>query len=274
MKTLKQAFLTVMVVFFVFGCDKNETLTAVDNEYLTQEVISEGLMMDIDFLTEEVVFTQFGYLKSAGSENDFFESTCPAVTYDRVSKPAKMTLDFGNGCTGRDGKVRSGKIVITSTFERFSSSKEKKYENFKVDGTKIEGFTRHTTAIDKDLFSRVSVNEEDLKMTSPENKVTSRKGKMTREYQFGRIAGRLDDKMVSWGEVTSVRDGVTIKKTIQEKTPLVFLMKCKQVVSGIMNMVSGSESWKVDYGKGECDNEATVTKNGETKVIKFERTKP
>jgi hypothetical protein len=85
------------------------------------------------------------------------------------------------------------------------------------------------------------------------------------------FSDRTDDKITTWGEITGKREGVAYSKTISDKTPLVFLARCKQIVGGIVTRVSGTDKLIIDFGKGLCDNEATVTKNGETKTIKLHK---
>jgi hypothetical protein len=42
-------------------------------------------------------------------------------------------------------------------------------------------------------------------------------------------------------------------------------------VSGIATFANGEITWSIDYGTGECDNTATITRNGETRTVKIRK---
>ena len=42
-------------------------------------------------------------------------TSCAIVTRDTISTPRTITIDFGTGCTGQDGRLRSGKVIVTYT---------------------------------------------------------------------------------------------------------------------------------------------------------------
>jgi hypothetical protein len=92
---------------------------------------------------------------------------------------------------------------------------------------------------------------------------------MTREYQLFVLGVQKDNVIKSWGTSEFSRvSGIKLSKTIEEAKPLVFKMECHQIVSGIVSFkTSDNRNWSIDYGSGECDNKATVTKDGETKEI-------
>ena len=273
MKQFKLFFITFFMVLGLISCQKNEIDTDISNDIIDQEVISEMTFMDIDALTEEILDFQFGFLKSAGSDEGYSTDNCPVVTRDNTSMPRKVVLDYGSGCEGKDGKTRSGKIIITSTaFENLKLTRTKTFEDFKVDGMKIEGKITKTFTVVKDDHTRISVIEEDLKITGADNKTATRTGKLTREHFIGNPANRADDKLTTWGKIESNRmNGIKFTKTIAENNPLVFVARCKQIVSGVVAFSSGDKTWSIDYGKGECDNVATATRNGETKIIKLRK---
>lgn len=273
MKQLKLVLFALLFVWFCNSCQKSEVETTLTDEAISEEAISEILLIDIDALTEESMDWQLSLLKSGDLFGNYFVSNCPAVTYDKESTPRKMTLDFGTtGCKGKDGKTRSGKIVITSSsFENKKMERTKTFVNFEVEGLKITGNIKKTVTFDMAGHSQLSIVEEDLTLTNSENKKTNRKGILTREHSMRSFLDRTDDKITTWGEITGTRDGVAYSKTISDKTPLVFLARCKQIVSGMITRTSGTDKMVIDFGKGECDNEAIVTKNGETKTIKLRR---
>ncbi len=43
--------------------------------------------------------------------------------------------------------------------------------------------------------------------------------------------------------------------------------KVRQIVSGIVLVTKGEESWSIDYGQGDCDNKAANEHDGISKEI-------
>jgi hypothetical protein len=72
-------------------------------------------------------------------------TACPDVTviHKRTLDPfpVKIIMDFGAGCTGRDGRTRSGKIISTYTNRLFVSGAKATttFENYMVDSIKVQG---------------------------------------------------------------------------------------------------------------------------------------
>jgi hypothetical protein len=262
------AALTALVLNF---CQK-ENDTAEDNVLLTeQETIAEEILSDLDILVDEALDFQLFFLKSASLDGTYFLGDCPTVTYDKTSTPKVMTIDFGKACTGKDGKIRSGKIIVTSTsFDNIKLERTKTFENFVVDGKKIEGSIGKTITIDREDHSRVAVTKENVSVTFPDNGgKAQRKAEMTREYKLNSIGNIFDNVITSWGKVEFTRiSGTKVTKTINESDPLVFKISCHRLVSGTVNFTtSDNRSWSVDYGDGECDNLATITQGDKTRVI-------
>jgi hypothetical protein len=113
--------------------------------------------------------------------------------------------------------------------------------------------------------------KEDLVITLEDKNTVLRKAMLTREHLLGKPGDPVDDETSTWGEVVTKRDGKTIAKTIDKATPLLFKMTCKQIVSGIATFTGGESTWTIDYGTGECDNTATVTRDGETRTVKLRK---
>jgi hypothetical protein len=271
MKNIKFILLALFVAIAVNSC-QNEELTPEDNTLLTeQETIAEEILSDLDILVDEALDFQFFFLKSATVGETWFLGDCPTITYDKTSTPKVLTIDFGKACTGLDGKIRSGKIIVTSTsFENVKIERVKTFENFTVDGKKIEGTISKTITIDREDHSRVAVTKEDVTITFPDNGgKAQRKAGMTREYKLNTVGNPRDNVITSWGKVEFTRvSGLKVTKTIVEADPLVFKASCHRLVSGTVTFTtSDNRSWSVDYGDGECDNLATVTNGDKTKVI-------
>ncbi len=260
MKQLKFMVISAMMFLSTISCKKEETEIQMTNSEAEQEVIAENLLAEIDALTDEAVDIQLNWLKSGSVSENYLVDDCPVVTYDRTSTPRKIVLDYGTGCVGRDDRTRSGKIIITSTaFENLSVKREKTFDNFYVEGKKMEGKISKTVTFSREDLTRVAVVEEEITVTFEDNTSLTRKANLTREHYIGIPAVRMDDETKTWGEViTKCASGVTFTKTMDQTTPLLFKASCRQIVSGIATFVNGTANWTIDYGTGECDGIATI----------------
>lgn len=272
MKRLKM-FFALSLLFIAFNsCQKNEVTPVFDETTLSQQdTQAEEVLADVDLLVDEALDLNYGFLKSASIESSVYLSDCPAITVNRTASPQVMTIDFGTSCTGKDGKVRSGKIIVTSTaFNTFPSVRTKSFDNFSVDGKKIEGSVVKTISKDQENNIRTAQIQENITIIFRDTEGTAKRiANLTRQYQRNTLANREDNQVVSWGtvEFTSV-SGVKSTKTITAEKPLVFKAACHHIVSGTVSFTtSNNRSWTIDYGNGYCDNKATLTIGDKTKEI-------
>ncbi|MBL7969079.1 MAG: hypothetical protein JNK09_18910 [Prolixibacteraceae bacterium] len=273
MKQLKMFFALTILLSVAFACQKDEVNPAIDEVAISQqETLAEETLADIDLMVDEALDANFLLLKSATIDNAYL-GDCPVVTVNKTSNPQMMTIDFGTSCTGKDGKVRSGKIIVTSaSFTTFPSVRDKSFENYTIDGKKIEGSVTKTISKDQENNIRTAVISENVTITFPDGEGTAtRKANQTRQYQRNKVLNPADNQVVSWGTVEFTRvSGVKVTKIVTSDKPLVFKVACHHMVSGVVSVsTSNSQSWTIDFGDGTCDNKALLTKNGETKEIKI-----
>ena len=227
-------------------------------------------MESVDLLIDEAILNHVSLLRSASADNAYL-TDCPVITVDTIAVPHVMTIDFGTTCTGKDGRIRSGKIIVkASSFKLFPSVRQKTFENFMVDGRKIEGTVSKT--IQKDLIniSRTANIKENIQIINTvKGDTISRVSDMTRLYKMNVLADKTDDQTLTWGSAVNTRtNGVSSTKTIAEATPLLFQASCRHIVSGIASFENSlGRKWSIDYGDGTCDDKATLTVNGKSKEI-------
>jgi len=274
---MKQLKITIAVCLMFIGfnsCQKEETTATGDEITLSQqETQAEETLADVDLLVDEAVDSNFSLLKSASIGSAAYLTDCPVITVNKTATPQVMTIDFGTACTGKDGKVRSGKIIVTSTsFNTFPSVRDKSFDNYVVDGKKIEGSVTKTITKDQENNIRTAVIQENITVTFPNNEGTAKRfANLTRQYQRNKLANPADNQIVSWGTVDFTRiSGVKVTKTITSTDPLVFKVACHHIVSGTVSVTtSDNRSWTINFGDGSCDNKATLTVGDKTKEIKI-----
>lgn len=253
------AFTTV----FMMACTEDNPLQDSSSIYLDDvnfDATSEAAFDDVDDATEEAL--GFDFLGSGRDGRGHFYG-CADITKDAEAKT--ITIDFGDGCEGRNGRIRSGKIIITWSGERGEAgfTKTVTFENYVVDGVQIEG-------------TRTSVNVSGFDANPKVRTVTLTGGKMT--FEDGSVATREashtttlteteDDKIkTKYGSASGINmDGLAYSKVVEDSDALTFKHSCKAdrifaPVSGIVTIsVEGEADKIVDFGDGTCDNLATVT---------------
>lgn len=240
-----------------------------------------GLGLDIDSeesveaIMEDVnVITEAGFeanLSSGRREGDEI-IRCATVEKDTVNQV--ITIDFGTGCVGPNGRMRSGKIIVAYSGRKYEpgSFRSVTFDQFVTDSVGIEG-TRTVT--------NVSIEGEDFitfNITLQNGQVTFKDGTiMTRESDHTRVWYRsslpAEDYATLIGSAGGVnRQAINYSSEITEA--LVFQRTCGRTsfipVSGIKELIIGEEISILDFGDGTCDNLVSVTKDGETTIEELE----
>lgn len=267
-----------LACFLLPACQNRDADTYTDaliQESPTEVSITETqideTMEAIDLLVEEALSNNASLLRAASIDSNLYLTDCPTISIDTVVVPHLMTIDFGTSCTGKDGKVRSGKILVSATsFKVLPSVRTKTFQDFMVDGRKIEGTVIKSIQKDVTVHTRTATLKENITLiNTAKGDTVKRTSEITRLYKRNVLTDKTDDQTLTWGTVNNTRsNGAFNTKTILEATPLLFEASCKHIVSGIASFEnSKGKTWSINYGDGSCDDKATMTVNGESKEI-------
>lgn len=263
--------------FTFYSCSEDvETVTdsasmdiAIEDASL--EATSSELMEDIDeaadFATDS--FDQSGgRLLGAIAHGGMKFGDCVTVTEDEATNT--KTIDFGeNGCEGRDGRVRKGKIIITHEGERDVPGFKRTVTlvDFSVDTIGIEGVRILTYVSGTETEKVYNATLTGGKLTFPDGNIATRESTRTRVATFDEEGEKT--QMARYGSATGInREGLTYDNEVDESTPILTLVACREEgifapVSGILSINIEGESEKViDFGDGSCDNLVTITQDG------------
>jgi len=193
---------------------------------------------------------------------------CFTVTVDPTTLhvfPKTVTIDFGSGCIGKDGKLRKGKIITTYTGPMFISGSmaTTTFDNYNVDSFKIEG--THTV---KNTSTSNSISWS-VKVTA--GKITNTLNGRWHQWDGERIHQQLqgsdtpydfsDDEFQITGSSTgSNSKGISWTSTITE--PLLRKVSCHWIGAGKIEIERNGHQGILDFGDGSCDNKVTITING------------
>ncbi|HQW84439.1 MAG TPA: hypothetical protein PK987_08265 [Ferruginibacter sp.] len=184
--------------------------------------------------------------------------------------PKTVTIDFGTGCLGRDGKFRKGKIIsiFTNPMVVPGAKVSTTFVGYFVDSFHIEGthISENTSTTNMQGWKNVVI---DGKIT---NTNTGRWHMWNSTRNILQVAGNgtahfpLDDIYKVTGNANgSNAAGNSWTSLILD--PLIKKFVCPWIVKGTVKLVRNGREALLDYGNGDCDNKAILYINGVPHII-------
>ncbi|MBC5839990.1 hypothetical protein H8R23_01095 [Flavobacterium sp. F-380] len=286
---LVSALILIAFTFFV-SCSSNEGIQesiAITSEDIVADADIDGAVDDVSNVAEDQYAIQQSLtLKTTQSVKSILPA-CATITIVVTNDTWTRTIDFGTeGCTLQNGNLVKGKITVSASrnFSELTKSISISFVKFYHNNKLIEGSRTITSTVKtSDLLSTahpVFTNSIDMTVTFADGRKYSRIGTRVRELVEGIDTKFLleDNVYLVWGyHITTFPNGSKFTATI--KTPLRFVMACELPfpVSGTKNFIKtdkdglNKKEGLIDFGKGECDDLATITINGETREIHLKK---
>jgi len=176
----------------------------------------------------------------------------------------KTEIDFGSGVTYHRDTVeiiRAGKIVIERSVDGTTITETTTFENYTVNGIKIEGVKTRVSSFDKTTGSGSSASSvTNGVITFTDGTAATWTSERTRVTDG--TAGTVTTTVS-----TSVSANGTVIYSHNTTSPLVENLKCDGrrpgPVSGIVETVYRTDNITIDFGDGTCTNKTiTITVNG------------
>ena len=268
MKTLSRIPAMVLLAATSFyGCSKDENVSGDMTADASDFEQFEQIANDADDLTAEA-FSQGSISLRVGETNGI--QSCAIVTNDTINRV--LTIDFGNGCVGHDGRLRSGQILVAYNGHYLDPGfyRNISFNNFFVDSNQVTGQRNLTNnGINGAGHLTWSVTAQNLRVTQPSGSYHEWNSARTRELIAGDTSPHwvFDDVYLITGSGSSVNSNqatctVTILSALRKE------VSCRWLVSGAVEIFPANRPVRVlDYGNGNCDRHATVTMNGVTRNI-------
>jgi hypothetical protein len=267
----------IALTFFTSSCQEDVEspgqLSEVDILAVENEAVAESAFEDVD----DIAFESLLYFESGGriAEDENSPIRCAVKTHDKENKT--IVVDFGEGCIGKNGRERKGKIIITYTDRKFmpGAVHTMTFENFYVDGKLIEGTrTRTNISAGTDDYLRFSVVLENGKVTWEDGTFATREANW--ETSRIRTPNPINDERIRTGNANGVnKEGleytVNITKAIVWKRACMASDRIKIPVEGIKVKITDGNTVTVDYGDGTCDNLVTITKDGVSETVELKK---
>lgn len=265
----KLLLILVVVTFSITSCRKSTITEDTQPELAVAENLSIAEIEDdnVQIMADQAESTgsTSGLRVTSSNSTDDILGDCPVVTRDSLSTPKKTIIDFGTGCTGPNGVVRKGKIIITYTgrYRDAGTIVHIISENYYVNENKLDIDRTVKNQGVNDFGHFVFYIHSIRKVTFPDGTFSSSDVNKIRTWVEGYNTPRdfSDDiyKVMVDGTHTSKNEIIYDISTIKA---LIRNVSCHQYTSGILKIVRQGQidgHAILNYGDGDCDNEATVT---------------
>ena len=269
-KTSSKAILRIGIASMVFftGCDQDDVASipvdGIDEATIEVEAVAQSDFEEIDDITSNIMALAEASTGGRVESVDDDRCHCAEITHDKENMT--ITIDFGDGCEGPNGVVRSGIIFITYTGRRFipGSTWTVTFREFYVNRRHIEGL-RTVTNISESLESNPTfhITLGDGKVTWPDETSATREVDKTRVWV--RAANPLfDEYHILAGSTTSGTNRRETAYKTEVLTDLVYKRSCRNdrkvriPVQGTKLVLKREKTCVLDYGNGECDAEVEL----------------
>lgn len=186
--------------------------------------------------------------------------------------PKTVTIDFGTGCTGKDGKTRMGKIVSIFTKPAYlpGAVVSTTFLDYRVDTFAISGTHKVTNTSANNKFS--------FKVEVINGKITNTNSGFWIKHESEREFTQLDGSIIGLNpfphgfKITGTSRGSNSNdKSWRTEiiNPLVKKFDCQWISKGVLKIWWNGNSTpaSLDFGNGDCDNKALLTYKDHSKEI-------
>lgn len=279
MKTKVFMMIAAMAILSFSSCKKDSSSYSVIDEasinLADDDAVTDVVYEDVFSSADNATITLDKIGKSLDTETEtVLSDSCPVITITRPTAnpwPKKVTIDYGTSCEGMNDNIRSGKIIIEVTAPRLEAGSKRTitFDNYYFNGIKVEGTkVLENMGYNNNQNLLIAVKLTGGKLTLPDGSTIERTIDHLREWTAGLNTRNIwDDECLITGSAAGKNiDDLAYTSTIL--TALHWTRACKFLVSGVVK-IERDETLPVtiDYGTGDCDAKAVVTKGEESKEI-------
>ena len=270
MKTTK-FILGMVLALSLFSCSKDDSGDSNLSEAKVNAKI-DAITDDVSDLVEKEYYEAANLAGRNAQTQELSLPDCVTVTVTGDLSTWTRTLTFTN-CTMPNGNVLDGTIIISGStnFDAPTQTISYSFVNFHHNNILVEGNrtmvrTLQSTATLATVHPVANI-AFDMTVTFPNGNVYHRVGNRVREMIDGFTTPLLwiDNVFSITGSWTTTFPSGT--RTSNITTPLVAKATCPHLVSGVITVTGPVNTVTLDYGNGDCDNQATLTVNGTTTTI-------
>lgn len=270
--------ITASVLMTFNSCRKDMfSLEQSSVDLALDESVTETVFEDVFNSIDNATIALDDAMKSGDTKSVFLVAdSCPAISVLHPSTgiwPKIITIDYGTGCTGFYDNTRSGKIIIEVTGPRREEGSKRRvtFDDYYFNDIKIEGIKIfENLGLNANGNFVISVTLNDGKLILPDGKTLERETEHQREWVAGFMTKNIwdDECLVTGSSKGKNAEGISYVRTIT--AALRWKRVCAFIVSGVVKIErEGAEPFELNYGNGECDNKAVVSRGEETKEIQL-----
>jgi hypothetical protein len=253
---------------YLISCNRNVKNTDKDTEAASDNSLGEFIYDDVNNIADDAsgkkTGDNLGNYKTA--------SNCATVTHDTLSSPKLITVDFGTtNCLCNDGRYRRGKVLVSYTgkYKDSGSVRTITFDNYYVNNNKVLGSRTVSNMghnANNQTYFNIAVNGLIIKANTLDSVIWN--SNRVRTWIQGEGTPTWADDVY---EITGSGNGQRANGntwTMNIIQPLVRDLSCNWISAGTMELQpTGKALRTIDFGNGSCDNEATVTINGNVYTI-------
>jgi hypothetical protein len=294
MKTTSYFRLAILgLAISTFGCKKDDkdpdTFTA-DQEVAVDGNRVETETEDVSEIEDDIMAKEsvnFGRVNTGDTVT--YPYGCGTFTVVRKgnNSTGKVTVNFGTGCVGDDGKTRKGIIewTFTDRIRKPNAVIVTSFINYGVkkpggeDFVMIDNASKKTTTNNSQTESANTLiikRDLDMKLNFSDGASFTQQGTKNIKLELNVPGNRWDNvhTVLTGSSLTGIdRRGRnytwTATSDIVRKSACA-LQGIYKPVSGVLTIANDSKTKVIDFGNGNCDNEVTVTINGKIRKIRWQ----
>lgn len=269
-KYISPSVLSIAALALVLNACRKEKEVDKDTSVASDNNMAEYAFNEVTSISDAaangyLVFTNYK------SEMDTTVLGCATIISDTTVSPRQLIVDYGpSNCTCGDGRTRRGKIITTYTgrYRDAGTVITHSFSNYYVNDHQVTG-TKTVTNMGLNgsghPYYNIYVNGSVIKPSGGTITWTSTR---VREWLQGYTTLTLADDVYLITGSASGTNAAGQSYSASISSPLRIELTCPRIVSGTINFTpSGKPTRTIDYGSGACDNQATVTINGNTYTI-------
>lgn len=271
-KNLFKYLMVVATVGVLFTACKKEKDEPVDKDTsgAADNALAEGSFNDASNISDQAAAGNLTSYLSAnnGSDERGILSSCATITHDTTTNPRTIVVNFGTtNCLCGDGRYRRGIVNVSYSghYRDSASTHTITFTNYYVNDNQVTGshsVTNNGHNNNGHLSFTIAVTGTIIKANN--GGVISWTSNRVRVWSEGESTAIWSDDvyLITGSASGSHSNGNSFTANIT--SALKIKLNCHNIVSGGLDLTpSGKPTRSIDWGNGTCDNQATVTINGQ-----------
>jgi len=266
--------------FFITSCENLVTDQVTEEEGLTMAEEEIEVTKSLEAVEQDVDAARFAAHYPGPYEANFripkvylgnnFPD-CADVTVDRDSFPKTVTIIYGEDCLNRHGRPISGTVILelTDSVTLPGSTYTAEYIDLMIGQRLYNMVAEFTNEGQNEAGNWIVSSVANITISVADTLLILRDFAYQKEWLEGFGTRHVsDNKFLKTGSgIITVNEDMVFEREIID--PLLVDRACRFILSGVVEITKNGESMIIDYGDGECDNLAVVTKDGESEEIEL-----